>query len=48
MLEFTAYELSYICYVEAETGFVPGITFEPVPVEAYPDDGAAAAGSKVA
>ena len=35
-LEFKADELSYSCYVDAETGFVPGITFSPVPVETYP------------
>ena len=40
-LEFTADELYYTCYVDAESGEVPGITFFPVPVETYPAEPAA-------
>lgn len=35
-IDFTADELWYSCYVDAETGFVPGISFAPSPVESYP------------
>ncbi len=34
-MEFTACELRYTCYVDAETGDVPGLSFEPVPVKSY-------------
>ncbi len=35
VVEFTACELRYTCYVDAETGDVPGLSFEPVPVKSY-------------
>lgn len=38
VLEFTADELHYTCYVDAKTGEVPGLTFEPVGIESYPDE----------
>lgn len=48
-LEFTADELWYTCYVDAETGEAPGLTFAPVPVESYPcAEGAAPSAVKAA
>ena len=48
-LEFTADELWYTCYVDAETGEAPGLTFAPVPVESYPSaEGAAPSAVKAA
>ena len=47
-LEDSLYEMAvyttwmrYTCYVDAETGEVPGITFFPAPVETYPAEPAA-------
>ena len=40
-MEFTADELRYTCYVDAESGEVPGMSFEPIPVESYPAEGSA-------
>lgn len=39
VLEFTANELRYTCYVDGADGTVPGLDFEPAAVESYPDDG---------
>lgn len=41
VVEFTADELRYTCYVDAESGEVPGMSFEPIPVESYPAEGSA-------
>ena len=35
-VEFMADELWYCCYVDAETGEVPGLSFAPCSVESYP------------
>ena len=47
-LEFTADELWYTCYVDAETGGAPGLTFAPAPVESSPPEPTAPPAVKVA
>ena len=47
-VEFTANELYYVCYVDATTGEVPGMTFAATPVESYPAAEQTAASATVA